>query len=74
MKPVDVIDFSLFTSAMIDAQQGNPGSKSSKKSESLKQLFSKKPLLQISKLRLTQFQNKHLKENKMSEKLGRRDI
>mmetsp|Transcript_39539 Transcript_39539/g.51786 ORF Transcript_39539/g.51786 Transcript_39539/m.51786 type:complete len:166 (-) Transcript_39539:599-1096(-) len=43
---------------------------------SVKQLFSKKPLLQISKLRPTYHQgrNHHFKPNKLSEKMGRRDI
>ena len=37
-------------------------------------LFSKKPLLKISKLRLGQYQNGHLQANKLSNKMGRRDI
>ncbi len=73
------IDFSLYTKAMIDEEKQNQSqapksSRSSKKSECLKSLFSKKPLLQISKLRLTHHSTKHQKPNKLSNKMGRRDI
>ena len=72
------IDFSLYTKAMIDEEKqkesgGSGNTRSSKKSECIKQLFSKKPLLQISKLRMTHH-SKHCKPNKLSDKMGRRDI
>lgn len=37
-------------------------------------LFSKKPLLQISRLKMATGQSQHLKRNKLSEKMNRRDI
>ena len=70
MRGNDALDFSLYTKAMIDEQK----EKAHEASESTQSLFSRKPLLQISKLRLGKQQSKHIKENKLSEKMGRRDI
>ena len=68
-----VIDFSLYTSAMINEEAAK---KTEQKSghTAITQLFAKKPLLQISKLRQTVHQSRHLKPNKLSDKMGRRDI
>lgn len=60
------MDFSLYTHLMLEDKE--------KQSSSSKFLFSKKPLLQISKLKLGIEQSQHLKRNKLSEKMGRRDI
>ena len=62
------IDFSLYTRAMLDDQANH------KESDACSSLFNSKPLLKISKLRLSLQQSRHLKENKLSEKMGRRDI
>lgn len=45
-----------------------------KKKASSAYLFAKKPLLQISQLKMAANQSQHLKRNKLSEKMGRRDI
>ena len=68
-----VIDFSLYTSAMINEETAKKTEQKSRHT-SITQLFSKKPLLQISKLRQTMQQSRHLKQNKLSDKMGRRDI
>ena len=71
-KPLDV---TAFTSAMIDEEiEKEAGVKSSSDKKSISLLFLKKPLLKISKLRLGPYHSEHVKENKLSAKMGRRDI
>ena len=64
------IDFSLYTRAMLDEEKSmKPGGApaiNKDESSTTQFLFSKKPLLKISKLRLTPHQPFHLKENRLS--------
>ena len=61
------MDFSFFTRQMLDETNDLP------KGVSVP-FFNRKPLLQISKLRLMREQGNHLEKNKLSEKMGRRDV